>query len=143
MLQDRYLAATIDAATGGTATLSNGAKVEFPTNAVQLANGGTYAGDFDVSMSFMDPEDPNFAFIMPGDMDAIDEDGDLAVLISFGMMNVELTGSAGEELQMASGKEATITVPVPSSMMGNAPNSIPLWWFDEVLGIWSNRKKFN
>jgi hypothetical protein len=136
MMQDRTLAATLDASTGGSATLSNGSKVEFPANAVKQANGAAYTGNFDVSMSYMDPEDPNFGFIMPGDLDAVNEQGELAVLHSFGMMNVELTGSAGEELQLASGVEATITVPVPSSMLGDASATIPLWWFDEDQGIW-------
>ena len=43
---------------------------------------------------------------------------------------------AGEKLQIASGKTATITIPIPSAMQANAPASIPLWYFDETKGIW-------
>ncbi|MCI5057445.1 MAG: carboxypeptidase-like regulatory domain-containing protein [Flavobacteriales bacterium] len=136
MMQSNSPVASIDASIGGIATLSNGAKVEFPADAVMLENGGAYSGSFDVAVKYLDPESADFGFVMPGDLDAVDENGDLVALHSFGMLNVELTGSAGEKLQVASGKQATMTVPVPSSMIADAPNTIPLWWFDEAVGIW-------
>jgi hypothetical protein len=52
------------------------------------------------------------------------------------MVAVEMTGSAGEPLQVATGKKATMTMPIPASIMATAPATIPLWHFDEVKGLW-------
>jgi hypothetical protein len=52
------------------------------------------------------------------------------------MVAVELTGDQGQALQIASGKKATLTFPIPSSLSTTAPASIPLWYFDESNGLW-------
>jgi hypothetical protein len=52
------------------------------------------------------------------------------------MAAVEMTGTGGEALQIVSGKKATLTMPIPASIMATAPATIPLWHFDEVKGLW-------
>ena len=52
------------------------------------------------------------------------------------MAAVELTGAAGEKLQLAPGKPATITMPMSSPLLAHAPGTIPLWHFDEAKGVW-------
>jgi hypothetical protein len=49
---------------------------------------------------------------------------------------VEMTDNSGNLLQIASGQSATITMPVPLSMLSSAPGTIPLWHFDEETGFW-------
>jgi len=39
-------------------------------------------------------------------------------------------------LNIAEGQTATIELPVPATLMANAPATIPLWHFDEVTGYW-------
>ncbi|HML59186.1 MAG TPA: hypothetical protein PKA85_12505, partial [Ferruginibacter sp.] len=46
------------------------------------------------------------------------------------------TGSGGEKLQIANGKKSKLTFPLPATMSGSAPASIPLWYFDEDKGLW-------
>jgi hypothetical protein len=64
------------------------------------------------------------------------KDGERVVLTSYGMMAVVLESSSAEKLQVKSGSMATLTTPIPSSMMSSAPGNIPLWSVDEQTGIW-------
>ena len=52
------------------------------------------------------------------------------------MMAVELSTENGEPLQIAPDKQATLRVPVPDALLNNAPTTIPLWYFDEEMGLW-------
>jgi PKD repeat protein len=47
-----------------------------------------------------------------------------------------LNNANGQKLQLATGKTATITIPIPSAMQAAAPATISLWYFDETKGIW-------
>lgn len=125
-----------DAATGGTVTLSNGLSVSFPDAAVQLAAGGTYSGQVTVAAHWIDPTANDLVNTMPGDLRGLDSAGFLKLLTSYGMAAVELTGSTGELLQVADGKKATLSCPIPASIAGSAPASIPMWSFNESNGLW-------
>jgi hypothetical protein len=127
---------TIDAATGGNATLGSGAVVTFPSNAVSTLGGIPYSGNIQVAIMHLDPTADNFDNLMPGDLEAIRTDGTGASLFSYGMLNVELSDNSGNPLKITDGKSASLTLPVPASMQGSAPANIPLWYFDEANGIW-------
>jgi len=124
---------------GGTITLSNGMKIDFPVNGIQdllSSNSNPYSGTVYVSASYIDPTASDINSIMPGDLRGINQNGSMSVLQSFGMVAVELKGDQGQALQIASGKKATLTFPIPSSLSTTAPASIPLWYFDESNGLW-------
>ena len=127
---------TIASASGGTAT-SNGVKVSLPANAVvNAATNVAYTGNIAVAIKFINPTSTEINNIMPGDLRGIDGNSNLKLLTSYGMAAVELTGSAGELLQIATGKKATLTMPIPASILASSPASIPLWYFDEAKGLW-------
>lgn len=124
---------------GGTISLSNGMKIDFPVNGIQdllSSNSNPYSGTVYVSASYINPTASDINSIMPGDLRGINEEGSMQVLQSFGMVAVELTGNQGQALQIASGKKATLTFPIPSALSSTAPASIPLWYFDESNGLW-------
>ncbi|MCX6293365.1 MAG: carboxypeptidase-like regulatory domain-containing protein, partial [Sphingobacteriales bacterium] len=124
---------------GGTITLTNGMKIDFPVNGIQdllSSNSNPYSGTVYVSASYIDPTASDINSIMPGDLRGINEEGSMQVLQSFGMVAVKLTGDQGQALQIASGKKATLTFPIPSALSSTAPTSIPLWYFDESNGLW-------
>ncbi|RYY19638.1 MAG: hypothetical protein EOO04_21605, partial [Chitinophagaceae bacterium] len=127
---------TIDAATGGSTTAVDGLKVELPANAVVDGSGAAYTGPVTVSAKWLNPEAADFAQIMPGDLRALNTSGEMRTLLSYGMAAVELTGSGGQTLQIADGKKSTVSFPLPSTLQGPAPASIPLWHFDEEKGLW-------
>jgi hypothetical protein len=53
-----------------------------------------------------------------------------------GQMAVELRGTDGSLLQLATGKEAKLRIKVPAGSLSKAPATIPMWFFDETVGIW-------
>ncbi len=136
-LLPKTIAGNFDAAAGGTVTLTNGLAVSFPANAVVTAsNGNAYTGTVNVAAQFINPTAADLASTMPGDLRGLDSLGFLKLLSSYGMAAVELTGGTGELLQIAGGKKATMTFPIPSGILSSAPNTIPLWSFNETNGLW-------
>lgn len=124
-------------ASGGNITLPSGGRVVFSSNAI-VTDGTTtaYTGTVAVSAFFINPEATNFEEIMPGTLRGITTDNEETGLQSFGMMAVELNGTGGEKLQLAKGKTAGITFPIPASLRASAPATIPLWSLDEKTGLW-------
>jgi Carboxypeptidase regulatory-like domain len=133
----KAVAGTFSAASGGTATLPNGLKVTLPANGVvNAATNAAYSGSVTVYAAWLDPTAPKLSEFMPGDLRGKDASGADKILATYGMMAVELAGSGGEKLQIASGKKADLTFPLPAALSGAAPASIPLWFFDDATGLW-------
>ncbi|MBI1222966.1 MAG: hypothetical protein GC180_10220 [Bacteroidetes bacterium] len=99
-------------------------------------SGNPYSGKVNAYVRYINPEDPDILKIMPGALRGADADGEKS-LESYGMVAVELEGEGGQKLQLTKNHPATITAVVPSSMVQKAPETMPLWHFDEVYGIWS------
>ena len=128
---------TIDAAAGGNVSLSNGLNISFNANGIKnAATGSIYSGAVNVAAQYIDPASEELDKIMPGDLRGINTNGNIKGLASYGMMVIELTANSGELLQIADGKKATLSIPVPASILSNAPAIIPLWYFDESNGLW-------
>lgn len=128
---------TITSATGGSADLSNGSKVEIQPNSVVTQNGSQYNGSINMSVAYMDPTSNTFAeTVQGGDMAAMRSDSSSVTLYSYGILKVVMEGSAGEQLQLAAGSSSTITTSIPPTMVGSAPSTIPLWFYDENTGLW-------
>ncbi|WEK34503.1 MAG: carboxypeptidase-like regulatory domain-containing protein [Candidatus Pseudobacter hemicellulosilyticus] len=134
----KTVAGTITATSGGTVTVpEKGGSIAFEANSIINPNGNAaYSGAVEVSAFFINPEATDFNEIMPGTLRGITTNNEETGLQSFGMMAVELTGSAGEKLQLAPGKKATLHFPIPAGLQGEAPASIPLWSLDETTGLW-------
>lgn len=130
------VAGTISATAGGDISLANGLKINFPANAIMTASGAAYSGTVNVAAYWINPTSADLVQEMPGDLRAINAAGAMQMLTTYGMAAVELTGTSGEALQIATGKKATLTMPIPASISSSAPASIPLWHFDEAKGLW-------
>ena len=128
---------TISASTGGNVTLSNGLIIALPVDGVVNAGtGAAYTGAVNVAAHWIDPTASDLNQTMPGDLRGTNAAGSLKRLTTFGMAAVELTGASGELLQIATGKKATITMPIPSALLATADATIILWSFDEAKGLW-------
>ncbi len=121
---------------GGTINLAGGAKLVMPADAVTDASGNAYTGTVNVAMTWLDPTNADFPYIMPGDLRGITTAGEERGLESFGMLGVELTGSSGQSLKVAAGKTAELAFPIPAAIAATAPATIDLWHFDESNGRW-------
>ena len=122
---------SFQASAGGTVSGSDGVVVTIPANGI--ANG--YQGTVRVFATYIDPSSSIGISPIPG-MDARNAAGDGGVLLSYGMANIELEDGSGNPLQLATGSLAQLTLPIPSSFQVDAPDDIPLWYFDETAGYW-------
>jgi photosystem II stability/assembly factor-like uncharacterized protein len=77
----------------------------------------------------------NYAEVFPGNFEGESASGGTVPIESFGFITVELS-NGDQSLNLASGAEATISIPISDQLKANAPAQIPLWYFDEALGRW-------
>ena len=134
MLADTIVGTT-SSGTQETISLQNGASVALKGDYIK-PNGSSYSGSVNVILHHLDPADDAMQDQMPGMLYAANAQNEARMLQTFGMLAVELRGDNGEDLNLAEGSTAEITVPLDASLMANAPATIPLWYFDEVNGYW-------
>ncbi|MGB0385606.1 MAG: SdrD B-like domain-containing protein [Ardenticatenaceae bacterium] len=71
---------------------------------------------------------------MPGDMSALDSNGEPLALESAGVFYAHFMDEEGNEYNLAPGTQADVSIPLDSSAQW--PNVIPLWSYDETDGLW-------
>ncbi len=128
-----------NAADGGIVQVEGGAEILFESNSFVLASDGTeHIGSVNVVAKYLDPTDVDNFSEIPGDLTGIRPSAlyEEVGLLSYGMLMVELYSDEGRKLQLAEGTSAELTVPIPPSMLANAPTNMPLWYFNESVGKW-------
>ena len=115
---------------------ANGATVSIPKSGLVKSDGSDYNGTVDIAVVYLSPIGaPAMNPLMPGaDLMAIANDGDTVPLISYGMVNVEMTDEEGNPLQLKEGCEANLKYPAPKGFSSH--DTIPLWYFNEENGLW-------
>lgn len=136
MLAQDQVVSTVSAAAGGTVSLPGNATVQLQGGSFVTASGAPYTGQVQVSAKHLDPSAANFYELFQGDFEGTRSDASRTLLKSFGVLMVELHDAAGAQLQLTASKPATLTYPIPASMQASAPSVMPLWHFDEQLGMW-------
>ena len=137
VLMERLVTHDFAAADGINAMLSDGSAVKIEPASLVLPSGLVYTGDVNMSVRYLDPSAGNFGQLVPGgDMIARREDQTSSILYSYGILRVEMWTSTDEKLQIMPGKTATLTMNIPEEQQDSAPNTIPLWYFDEQEGLW-------
>lgn len=134
---------TIAASSGGNVAVPGGGSVDFTGGFVNASNGSAYTGNVSVSTIYLNSTDQNFSASVPGNLKVVSATNQQGVLQSFGVVAVELNDASGNRLQLAQGKTATISLPIPAALLANAPASIPLWYFDDVRGWWKKEGTAN
>lgn len=133
----KELIGTIQSSSGGKATLANGASITLPAAAVvNKTSGVSYSGEIKVYAAYINPLAEDIAEILPGSFLAKDKNGKAVMLQSYGMLAVELSGASGEVLQIATGKEAEISSPIPASLQNSGAIEMPMWHMNEKTGLW-------
>ncbi|WP_166643112.1 carboxypeptidase-like regulatory domain-containing protein [Alcanivorax sp. 24] len=125
---------------GGNVIGADGTAIELPASALVDASGNPVSGSVEVALTPVDVSDADARNAFPGSFAAADNNGDSGVLLSFGVAEYHLT-QGGERLQLAPGKQATLTVPVYIDQHSDgspvtAGDHIPLWSLDETSGQW-------
>lgn len=135
MLLDETTTGTTSSGNTDTISLADGSSVTLNGNFV-TANGTAYNGSVSVVLHHLDPADPNMTMQMPGMLYAGNLNNQERMLQSFGMLAVELRGANNEDLNLANGSTAEIRIPLDVTLQADAPNTIKLWYFDEIKGYW-------
>ena len=124
-----------EASTGGAHEFATeGVTLTFPPDAIRTETGAAYSGTVRVAAHYLDPNSDDIYTQMPGNLQGINELSAEVALKTLGMMAVELQGNNGESLNIAEGKTAVISVPAPDA--DNLPAEVPLWSFNEEVGMW-------
>lgn len=131
----KTLAGTFDATSGGTANLPNGTAIGFQNNSIVIKGTSTpYSGMVNVYAAYIDPTASDFGPSVPGSMMGQDAEH-MFVLQSTGMLAVDLESASGQALQLATGKSASVKLPIPASLLSKATATIDTWSLDD-RGIW-------
>lgn len=133
MLLPSTVTSTINTGSASNVNLPNGTKIIFDGN-FKTDAGTAYNGAVNLIVNHLDPADANLNAKMPGMLFAQAASGDAKLLETYGMVNVQLVGSSNQKLQPAT--TAQIEFAITASQQAMAPNTIPLWHFDENLGYW-------
>jgi Leucine-rich repeat (LRR) protein len=136
MLRSQPFEHELSAERGG--TISRGAFfLTLQPNGVLDANNQPYTGVVKIALNGGRPDDPNFGWMMPGgDFMAQDAQGRERILYSYGFLSAHLQTPSGQPLKLDPNIGAQLRFMMPHTMVANAPDSLPLWHFDEAAAIW-------
>lgn len=112
-----------------------GAQLFIGANALGDAEAGAAVGPLRLYMSTLDLSDPSGR--LPGDYGAVNAKGENVRLASYGAVEVQITDLNGKRLNLLPGKTAVLRLPADlRGVGGNAPATIPIWYYDETQGSW-------
>ncbi len=114
----------------------NGLKITIPPNVITTQNGNAFTGNVGVYARWIDPTDDDLGAIMPGALNATDENGDEKVLATYGMLAFDLKTESGVQLQLKPNTKLDVEIPIPSELINDAPAEIPLWEYNLEDAKW-------
>jgi hypothetical protein len=127
----------IDSAAGGTAAAADGdGSVTYSPDSFETEGGSPYNGDVEVEIAVMSPDDADFFEAFPGEFEGIREDQSVVPFESYGFMGVNMYSASRTPLRLADGSTAELTIRIPDSLARSAPDTMPIWYFDEDHGLW-------
>jgi Bacterial Ig-like domain len=140
LLVAREAAQTMDSIeNGGSAAGKQGVKVTFPPGALVNASGQAVSGPIQL---FMTPLDVSISDVgaFPGVFEGVAAGTPRGPIVSLGTSEL-VPQQNGEKLQLASGKAATIELPLYATHFFDgseikAGDSVPLWSLDTATGVW-------
>lgn len=89
-----------------------------------------------VSITAFNPNTPGDMKYFPGELEGILEDGNITAIESYGFAKIVAEDGNGNSLDFKEGTSAKITFPIDPNQKANAPEDMPLWYFDEIKGTW-------
>ncbi|MDD2506827.1 MAG: carboxypeptidase-like regulatory domain-containing protein [Candidatus Cloacimonetes bacterium] len=112
--------------------------LNIPAAAFMTTDGQAYTGTVRADVRYFDPTDPECLDTFPGNFSGIQTDGSTTMFESYGFVSASFRNASdpSQELQLAEGKEAELIAPIPYSLLENAPDTMPLWYYDEETGNW-------
>lgn len=132
VLQAKSAPKTFTASAGGSVTIDDKIKLDFPANSIVTKSGQPYNGNVQVVGRYIDPAPESFLETMPGTLSGLNLSGQIRAMESYGMASIDLYDASGNELEVAASQNVTMKMPASVA----SPVTIPLWHFNETYGIW-------
>lgn len=132
----KELTGTFNSGAGGLVSLANGSSITYQANSLVKKTGGSYSGQVNIYAAYIDPTLDDIGQKVPGSFLANDKENKRVLLTSYAMMVVEMESAAGEKLQLSNSASALMKFAIPAGLQATAPATMPLWYVDEVTGIW-------
>jgi len=126
---------TIETSTGDIIPFLEGT-LTFPADAALTTDNQPYSGTVTVRSIYVDPESATFADQMPGDLRGLDKNNKQVSLRAFSMILFNMEDGAGAVLRPDPAKPVTFRIMIPNALTSDAPQQIPLWYFDSNTGFW-------
>ncbi|MFK7775064.1 MAG: carboxypeptidase-like regulatory domain-containing protein [Saprospiraceae bacterium] len=132
---------SFQSSSGASLEFDNGGHVKFSSNSIRMENGDPYSGEVKVALKWLDPTASKTFDQMPGALLGVNLEGEEVALETYGMIAVELESPSGDPLNIAYNQTAEIKMPIPATLVNNAPTEIPLWSFNYKYGVWAKDGK--
>ena len=136
-LLNKNIVGVVSSGAASEVSMSNGAKVSFLGEFVDN-NGEAYSGQVEVSMYYLEPNNPATFQQMPGALFGKRENGTASGMETYGMLAIDLFTPSGETLNIANNSSATLYFPISNSTP-DASQNMPLWYFDAEVGYWKEQ----
>jgi len=140
-ISDVGATASINATMGGIAAALDNASVTVGPNSLVDSQNNTFTGNAVVSITAFNSSDENQLNAFPGEFLGVSAQNETDPMKSFGFMDVSVVDQNGHELQLAPGRSAQISIPVPTNMRSAAGGlgTCPLWYFNPRTGTWQEQ----
>jgi len=112
--------------------MRRGAEISIPAGALVDARGNAASGAVRAAVTTLNPARRP----LPGDYSALTRGGELVSLLSYGAVDVQLTDSSGQALNLRPGSRAEVRIPVPPDQEASVRPKMPMWSYDSTRGRW-------
>lgn len=112
-----------------------------PPNSFHKDNGEIYEGTVKASVTFIDPRNLTTAAATPGDLNFVDNEGDMLPLRTYGMFSVDFRDETNKEMLGAGAVQVLL-----DTQHVKMPEHIPkmkLWSLNPDTGVWEEESDFS
>ncbi|XP_061593716.1 cartilage intermediate layer protein 1 [Cololabis saira] len=112
-----------------------------PPNSFHKDNGEVYEGTVKASVTFIDPRNITTAAAAPGDLNFVDDEGDMLPLRTYGMFSVDFRDETNKEM-LGAGAVQVLLDTQHVKMQEHIPK-MKLWSLNPDTGVWEEESDFS
>ncbi|KAL1023044.1 hypothetical protein UPYG_G00035740 [Umbra pygmaea] len=116
-------------------------EIIIPPNSFHKNNGEVYKGTVKASVTFIDPRNITTAAAAPGDLNFVDNEGDMLPLRTYGMFSVDFRDEANQEV-LGAGEVQVLLDTQHVKMQEHIPK-MKLWSLNPDTGVWEEESDFH
>uniref|UniRef100_A0A4W5RF29 Cartilage intermediate layer protein 2 n=1 Tax=Hucho hucho TaxID=62062 RepID=A0A4W5RF29_9TELE len=116
-------------------------QIVIPPNSFHKNNGEVYEGTVKASVTFIDPRNITTAAAAPGDLNFVDDEGDILPLRTYGMFSVDFRDETNQEV-LGAGAVQVLLDTQHVKMQEHIPK-MKLWSLNPDTGVWEEESDFH